>query len=429
MLDRLASNDVACVYLRGYEGLPDQVGHDVDLLVGRGMRKAVLAHIRLAARESGWKVVRAVEFSPLAVFLTDSEHEHLLHIDLFDRIERHWLSFGSASRILQQSFSNGLVVRPSVGDEVFLNVCTRLIYQGIVREKHKLQVRAAVAEGHRDEIEEAFKCHLGRRLGRTLAERVCNGDWETVGSMAGTLRWGSLLRWAIGAPLNAIEGLGRYIGRTLRRLFRPPGPFVVFLGADGVGKSSVINQMMPFMEELTGLNDSILFHWKPQKASVSIGRVTGGTPQDPRARNVRNPFLSLLFLGYHLLGFWVGWARWLFPPASRSRAVVGDRYALDIFLDPRRFRLNLPDWLLYLATRLVPRPGLEIALVADPNVIVERKAELPITEIEDYQERLRFAAGLSKRIRFVDAGQSLEQVCAEVRDAVINQYQERVTGE
>lgn len=428
MLDLFESRGVSCVYLRNYESLPGNVGHDVDLLVAPGRRRMALSLLRAAATDSGWQIVRIARFSPLSVFLIDSRNDRVLHVDLFDRIERHWLSFGSARRILAKAFHNGMVTRPDVGDEVFLNVCTRLVYHGIVREKHRLQAGQAIAAGLAGRISEAFQAHLGPRLGTALADRVRRDDWQAVVSLAPAIRLHCLLRWGLGSPCSSFVGLSRYVYRTIGRILRPPGPFVVLVGADGVGKSAVIQDLAPFLDELTGIGDALRFHWKPERRSLSSGVVIAGPPENPRSRPPRGRLASLLFLAFHIAGFWTGWLSWLLPAMAKDRAVVGDRYALDIFLDPRRFRLSLPGWVLFAASRIVPPPDLVVGLVADPAMIADRKAELPANEIAAYQERLRMVAGRWRRIRIVDAGGSLDEVRANVRAEVVSRLQEQLPG-
>jgi thymidylate kinase len=198
----------------------------------------------------------------------------------------------------------------------------------------------------------------------------------------------------------------------------------VFEGVDGVGKSTIITEIVPLLQEVTGLSDTLQFHWKPCKRSIRICAVAPPS-HDPRGQPVRGQIASVLFLGYHWLGFWVGWLRWVYPALTRSQSVVCDRYAVDLWLDPRRFRLALPEWLLKIATRTVPQPGLVIGLVAAPEVVTNRKAELTHAEITVYQERLEEMARNSENICLVDATGPPAMVVAEVRHRILNWLEEK----
>jgi thymidylate kinase len=203
----------------------------------------------------------------------------------------------------------------------------------------------------------------------------------------------------------------------MRRLIRPPGPFIIFEGVDGVGKSTIIREIVPLLEEITGLGGTVEFHWKPCAKSI---RTTNEPPpsQNPRGKPARGKTASLLFLAYHWLGFWLGWLRWVYPSLTRSISVVGDRYATDLYLDPLRFRLSLPDWILFWAAQSVPK-GIVIALVADPQIVTDRKHELTHAEISEYQQRLDHLAKRDKSVFIVNANGAPATIVAEVRNSIL----------
>jgi len=185
------------------------------------------------------------------------------------------------------------------------------------------------------------------------------------------------------------------------------GKFIAILGADGVGKSTVLRLLAP------KFGSFVFFHWKPVKNGMHRNMIPGNNPQDPRGRNPRNPVVSFVYLVYHWLGFWFGYSRFIRPELRRGNTVVADRYAHDILLDPARFRLNLPDWLLRGMVRTLPRADVVIGLVAEPETITARKPELPPAEIAAYQEKLKSVPG----IVIINAEAAPEAVAEEVAEA------------
>ena len=169
------------------------------------------------------------------------------------------------------------------------------------------------------------------------------------------------------------------------------GRFIVVEGADGVGKSTVLKLLLPKLMEAGPYGGVRFFHWKPVRSGIHDGGIPETVPHDPRGTAPRNPAASLLYLGYHWLTFWTGYFRYIRPALRRGMLVVADRYTYDILLDPRRFRLNLPDGVLRVFVRTLPHPDAVLALVADPATIRKRKPELSVEEIAAYQARLESA--------------------------------------
>jgi thymidylate kinase len=170
---------------------------------------------------------------------------------------------------------------------------------------------------------------------------------------------------------------------------------------------------------LTGRKDILLFHWKPTRTSVRLPDQPAGIPSDPRTHQYRSFPLALFYLCYHWLGFWIGYFRHVYPARIKNRAVIGDRYAYEFFLDPRRLRLRAPEWLLKFAAYSTPKPGMVVALTASPPVITARKPELSLLELESYQRKLREMAAGDTRVALVSTDGTIKCVAAEISTQVV----------
>lgn len=199
------------------------------------------------------------------------------------------------------------------------------------------------------------------------------------------------------------------------------GLFIAFEGADGVGKSTIINKTIPILMEEKNFHEYLYFHWKPIKKEICYNRIPSSVAQNPRGKSIRNPIASLAFLFYHYLCYIYGYIFIIKPNLRKNRLVIADRYAYDIFLDPTRFRLKLPKWILKLFIKLTPQPHKTVALVAAPEVIISRKPELSKTEIEQYQDLLT-NHNIIKRLIIQDAEATPDEIVSELIKKIYIHY-------
>lgn len=187
--------------------------------------------------------------------------------------------------------------------------------------------------------------------------------------------------------------LTRYQWSKLKRMFNPSGLCVAFLGVDGAGKSTVIEGVVPILEKVTHggvyvrhLRPSLLpslatLMGRPTATNEVVTNPHGSTPSGVTGSLVR----ALYYAADYLFGYWLV-VRML--AARRPDVVIFDRYHFDLILDPRRFRIGFSSRALRPLVRLLPQPDLVICLIADPQVIHQRKPELPLQEVCQQVERL-----------------------------------------
>jgi thymidylate kinase len=123
--------------------------------------------------------------------------------------------------------------------------------------------------------------------------------------------------------------------------------------------------------------------------------------------------------------YWLGYLLQVLPLMQRSKLVIFDRYLYDLLVDSKRVRYGGPLWMLRAVARLIPHPDLLILLDAPPEVLWERKQEVPFEEVMRQREGYRKVAATLPFAKVVNAAQPLENVIRDVNGAIVEFYAER----
>ena len=129
------------------------------------------------------------------------------------------------------------------------------------------------------------------------------------------------------------------------------------------------------------------------------------------------PLLALLM--YDWVDFFLGtWLR-ILPIKARGGLVVMERGWGDMAVDPRRYHLDVPSRIVEVLGRLLPGPDVALILYADPQLLRDRKAELPTPELARQLLRWR-QISFPRRTRrsFLDASLKPERLVDQAMDAL-----------
>lgn len=215
----------------------------------------------------------------------------------------------------------------------------------------------------------------------------------------------------------------------LRLWLNPPVPWVVLLGPDGSGKSTVLHDLeqMPPSPLIAGVqliyrHPGFLFAHRIQVYYPNGDSTDKERPViDHYAAPPRSTVGSIVKLGILTLDWFVGyWSRVLYQQAKK-RLVLFDRHAfLDLRVDPLRYRYSGPPWVVRLLGQLLPKPGAVILLDAPVEVLQSRKQE--VSPEEATRQRLAYLK-LVKNLPngyIVDASRPLDQVVADVWQIILD---------
>ncbi len=179
------------------------------------------------------------------------------------------------------------------------------------------------------------------------------------------------------------------------------------VGPDGSGKTTLIDALVS--GPLSG---------RPIMRIRTVGTLPRRTvPNVPVTEPHKDPVyplpLSLAKTVYVFADYLLGWNLRVRPFERSGGCVIIERGWWDIAVDPRRYRMTTPAWLLWALGRMLPGPDLVLVLEAPASVVHARKAELSPVELERQGKAWRTKLPSSQKRVYLDA----ERPAAEVARA------------
>lgn len=404
----LECRSIRYAVLRGANKLPDSLdGGDVDIFVPSSQVAATVGTMVEISRKCGGHIIARM----IAPHFVQTEMMGCVDgvwwgccIDLFDGVYVESVLPIAGETLLNHRVDNGMgvwMLPHDLGD--YLGFVKELLVAGKRSARYEAGAKRMVALGADDVLPScACRAFIRKALGDgTTSARVFVRSW-----MIGT---------ALRHPIYFWKNWIGFVSSRVARYIRPCGKMIAVLGTDGSGKSTLLNEILPLIQTMTH-KSTVVHHLKPDFLPP-LGRLRGvkyepghicTNPHGSRPSGMVGSFVRLIYLtADYIFGYW------LKVRFKISRTPIGywifDRYAYDLLLDPKRFRIALPRWIIKLFICLIPKPDIVFCLGGDPEKIFLRKPETNIEEVRRQVKALHDFAGTHPNAVWIDTTRSLDE--------------------
>lgn len=408
----LVEERISFVILHGYEGYPACIGSDVDFCVAPGDLERAVDVLWALAEQRGWRAAQCIQHEPTAWFwvLTEVETGAWLQLDFCTHYFRRGRLLWTADYLLEGRREHAGFFIPAP-DREFAYLLAKALAKPLKADVRGRRLRDLWNQAP-DPCRDALDRLLSLRV--TLENPPCFSEEDFAA-------WRKVLVQT--RPFGGAARV-RELWRRVQRVLRPTGLWVAFLGPDGSGKSAVIAGLLPLVSSY--FRRVQFQHLRPSVGSRRPKDGPSSTVEDPHGRPERSRLGSWAKLAYYLADAWLGFFFFIVPGRVRSTWVVYDRWLVDVLVDPKRYRLRLPGWVLRGFVRLLPQPDLVFVLDAPTEVLQARKQEVPPEETERQRHAYRSLADSLSCAHLISVDRPVEAAVADVRRQVADFLEQRL---
>jgi thymidylate kinase len=393
---------------------------DVDIVTDKESLSAFRTTLYAFTQAVKGRVVQVIQHEQTAHYYVlawrDAQQRlHFLHPDICSTYYRQGQPFLEAQELLEKRLEGPHGFQVPAPAKAFLYYLLKKIDKGQLNRRQFDYLRAEWSkdpEGALHEMKRFWSEAQSQRI-RAAFEQAQEDKLVTeLPALRASLR--------AGLPFSLRAKIWEWL-RKLKRVTQPTGLFVVFLGADGSGKSSVLERVNESLAP--AFRRTKRYHLRPH-----LGRKneTSQPVTDPHAQPPRSVLASLLKLGYWGLDYGFGYIS-VYKHLVQSTLVLFDRYYDDLLIDPKRYRYGAPRVFAKLVGKFLPRPDLVILCDAPAEVLQSRKQEVSFAETQRQREAyLTLVKGLPNG-HVVDASKPLSEVVASTEEIILNFMAARTT--
>ena len=392
--------------INGYKELNNK-DSDIDILLKKSDLKKVEDLLKKNFKSEKLVQIYHHDLYAKNCFLWNKEKKELLNLDIYGRLDRRGVVFFNEKEIFETlKYYKGIPILSS--EKEFIYYLIKKLDKKDFSEKVFSYLRELYFESE-EKSKEVIKKFL-RNESVNVIKAFEKNNINLIDKK-------KILKEFDKNRKNAFFEKTLNFFRIIKRIIKPTGISVAFLGPDGSGKSTVINELKKRQLPFRRID---YFHLKPLKKRNNNTIIV----EDPHKYPPYSKIKSFVKLIYFVYQYNIGWIKNILPLKIRSSLVIFDRYYDDILVDKKRYRISLGDFWVKFFRNFIPKPDLYFVLVTEPETIYERKQEVSFEELKNQVKKYEQLVDNKKYIK-IDVNKKPEEIVDEIVNILMEKMSER----
>jgi thymidylate kinase len=340
---------------------------DIDIIIPKKLNKKIIAFLKNHALITKFKTEKKSFMNALKIVTYENE---ILALDLIWQLKRKNLEMLNAKAIITKNVKNGFGVKTASCEYTAQYIALFHLLNNAKIPKKYLTYEQIIhnSDSELDLLIDEY--YVNRKQNKTKLLQYLHRQKENK---------------KISFIINTIN----YGMDTLKSYFSNSGFVVTFSGVDGVGKSTVIEQIALKIEKQLRKRVIILRHRPSLLPILSVytkGKDKAHTDvisSLPRQGKNTSLLSSLFRFSYYYFDYLIGQFVIYFRYTLRGHVVIYDRYYFDFINDSRRSNIQLPKFISKSGYLFLLKPKFNFFLFEEAKVILKRKKELDESTINE----------------------------------------------
>lgn len=393
--------DVKYVIIHSYQNLPQRFDSDIDTAINVSSIKEAIILLDNVLKGTGWKVIQYWRHENYAADCVISNDKEFLQIDFCIHYERNGRVVMSIDELLENRYLYKNFYVPSMKTE-FTYILLKKILKKFFSEnskEHLYNLWSLMSNEDKEQTRKKLKKFFNDKTIDELTLCIENSSFSKIDINA--------IHKELKKNTSNIRSNFHYklfdMKRRVERVFNPTGLFIVLLGVDGAGKTTISNELE--RRYVTAFRRIDHYHSRV-RVLKDISQIKSSSAPIDTSNPHKNKYkigkaMSVVKFGYYFLDFLIGNFK-ITVAKIKSTLVLIERYYYDYSIDKVRYNLNLTDNFIKFFGFFIKKPDAIFILTGDSQILLERKYEITIGEINSQKTRLEEAFKGNERATFID---------------------------
>lgn len=409
LFESFNTKDINYVIIHSYQYLPDRFDSDIDTAINVPNIKDAIKLLDDTLSGTGWRVIQFWCHENYAADCVISNDEEFLQVDFCTHYERNGRVVMPVQELLEgrRLHKNFYVPKPQTE---FTYILVKKILKKVFSEGSKQNLTMLW-----DTMSEEEKLNTRIGLKRFIAENQIDEILSCIESSQYDLIDLEQAHQMLKKKTSNITDNLQYkmfdLKRRAERIAHPTGLFIVLLGVDGAGKTTIAESLKD--RYITAFRRIDHYHSRVRVLKDISQLKKDATPIDasnPHGKKMSDKLTSVGKFGYYFLDFLIGNIK-ISVAKVKSTLVLVERYYYDYSIDKVRYNLNLSDGFLSFFEHFIIKPDVIFILTGDSQKLLDRKHEITLHEIDEQKRKLHDKFKDNSKAIFIDTTEGTVDEC------------------